>query len=422
MTGHTEMAVGIDVAKAQLDVAVEPTGTTWTVPRSRGGLRRLEGRLQALRPSRIVLEASGGYERLVVATLAAAGLPVVVVNPRQTRDFARAHGRLAKTDRLDAQVLGTEFEVLHEPPQWSPDSRHLAVVLYQPDASPELRGRSLHLVGADGGEPRQLARSVVNGPSWSPDGQWLAYARATADPGVALFIVGTDGTGNRRITDIPSWRAPRRPRVDVLHSEAWIDTVAWSPDGTRILVRSDAGSAAFVVTLATGEITELRLDSVRAAAWSPDGTRIGLIGGWYLRGETSPQIVATIAANGTDLRVLAEQEDPSDAGPKLVAGRGRYVPGPEDTVACRTGGAVPDPDANEWLVEQCVDLIRLRKSLVGGEALNWSPERPMADWQGVVLDGEPPDVGVRELDLGASHSTRSSARCGPWTARQSAVR
>ena len=105
MAAHTDVAVGIDVAKAQLDIAVEPTGTTWTVPRSRGGLRRLQGRLQALGPTRIVVEASGGYERLVVATLAAAGLPVVVVNPRQTHDFARALGRLAKTDRLDAQVL-----------------------------------------------------------------------------------------------------------------------------------------------------------------------------------------------------------------------------------------------------------------------------------------------------------------------------
>ena len=93
------------MAKAQVDVAVEPTGATWTVPRSRGGLRRLAGQLQALRPTRIVLEASGRYERAVMTALAAAGLPVIRVNPRQTHDFARALGRLAKTDRLDAQAL-----------------------------------------------------------------------------------------------------------------------------------------------------------------------------------------------------------------------------------------------------------------------------------------------------------------------------
>ena len=102
MAAQANVAVGIDVAKAQLDIAVEPTGATWTVPRSRGGLRRLQEQLQARRPSRIVLEASGGYERAVVGALSAAGRPVVRVNPRQTRDFARAHGVLAKTDRIDA--------------------------------------------------------------------------------------------------------------------------------------------------------------------------------------------------------------------------------------------------------------------------------------------------------------------------------
>ena len=115
MAAPADVTVGIDVAQARLDVAVQPTGTTWTVPRARGGLRRLQGQLEALRPTRIVLEASGGYERAVVAALSAAGLPVVVVNPRQTRDFARAHGILAKTDRLDARVLA-RFAAAVRPP------------------------------------------------------------------------------------------------------------------------------------------------------------------------------------------------------------------------------------------------------------------------------------------------------------------
>ena len=116
MAAPADVTVGIDVAKAQLDVAVQPTGTIWTVARARGGLRRLQGQLEALRPTRIVLEASGGYERAVVAALSAAGLPVVVVNPRQTRDFARAHGILAKTDRLDARVLA-RFAAAVRPPR-----------------------------------------------------------------------------------------------------------------------------------------------------------------------------------------------------------------------------------------------------------------------------------------------------------------
>ena len=127
MAISVDVCVGIDVAKAQLDIAVEPTGTTWTVPRSRGGLRRLSGQLQALRPTRIVLEATGGYERAVVAALTVAGLPVVVVNPRQTRNFARALGRLAKTDRVDAQVLARFAAEVRPPlrPQPSKAERRL---------------------------------------------------------------------------------------------------------------------------------------------------------------------------------------------------------------------------------------------------------------------------------------------------------
>lgn len=97
--------IGIDVAKAHLDLAVHPDGPTWRVATSDDALGALVAQLQALTPTLIVLEASGGYERPLVAYLAAAALPVVVVNPRQVRDFAKATGRLAKTDTLDAKVL-----------------------------------------------------------------------------------------------------------------------------------------------------------------------------------------------------------------------------------------------------------------------------------------------------------------------------
>lgn len=101
----TFVSVGIDVSKAHLDVAVQPTGEAWTCPREEAALPSLVSRLQALAPGVIVLEATGGYEVLVASALVAAGLPVVVVNPRQVRDFAKALGRLAKTDEIDASVL-----------------------------------------------------------------------------------------------------------------------------------------------------------------------------------------------------------------------------------------------------------------------------------------------------------------------------
>jgi transposase len=100
-----ECFVGIDVAKARLDLALEPSGEAWSVPNDAAGIQDLVSRIAPLGPTLIVLEATGGYEAAVTATLASAGLPVVVTNPRQVRDFAKACGRLAKTDALDARLL-----------------------------------------------------------------------------------------------------------------------------------------------------------------------------------------------------------------------------------------------------------------------------------------------------------------------------
>jgi transposase len=99
------MFVGIDVAKAELVVAVHPTAERWIVANDERGVRTLVERLRVITPQLIVLEATGGYELLGVAALVAAGLPVVVANPRQVRDFGRGTGQLAKTDKLDADLL-----------------------------------------------------------------------------------------------------------------------------------------------------------------------------------------------------------------------------------------------------------------------------------------------------------------------------
>jgi transposase len=113
--------IGIDVAKAQLEFACRPSGETGTVANDDEGIRTLVDRGQALSPTLIVLEATGGYETAVVAALAAAGLPVVVANPRQVRDFAKAMGQLAKTDALDAQVLALFAERVQPAPRPLPD-------------------------------------------------------------------------------------------------------------------------------------------------------------------------------------------------------------------------------------------------------------------------------------------------------------
>jgi transposase len=115
--------VGIDVAKAQLDIALRPTGERWTVPNDPHGCVTLVERLQTVHPTLIVLEATGGLERPVTAALATAGLPVVVVNPRQARDFARATGPLAKTDALDARALAHFADVIRPTPRPLPDAQ-----------------------------------------------------------------------------------------------------------------------------------------------------------------------------------------------------------------------------------------------------------------------------------------------------------
>ena len=98
-------SVGIDISKAMLDLSAYPSGNSWRVEHTPAGISALAEELASLRPAVVVVEATGGLEVSLVAVLGAAALPVVVVNPRQVRDFARATGRLAKTDKLDAQVL-----------------------------------------------------------------------------------------------------------------------------------------------------------------------------------------------------------------------------------------------------------------------------------------------------------------------------
>ena len=117
--GQAGIYVGIDVAKAKVDVAVRPTGERWEVPRDAAGIPQLVAEMRtlgpSLGPSLVLLEATGGLELPLVAARAAAALPVVVVNPRQVRDFARATGKLAKTDALDAAVLAHFAEAIQPP-------------------------------------------------------------------------------------------------------------------------------------------------------------------------------------------------------------------------------------------------------------------------------------------------------------------
>jgi transposase len=133
--------VGIDVGKAWLDVAVLGDTQIRRFPNRAAGWRRLAGWLTSLQPARVVLEATGGYEQRALNALHAAGLPMLRVNPRQARNFAKAIGQLAKTDALDAHVLArmaaTIDGPLYSPPeawrerlaQWQQRRGHVVLML-----------------------------------------------------------------------------------------------------------------------------------------------------------------------------------------------------------------------------------------------------------------------------------------------------
>lgn len=117
--------VGIDVSKTRLDVHVRPAGQQWSTENNEAGHQELVRKLQALTPTLVVLEATGGYQNQVVAELASANVNVAVVNPRQVRDFAKGTGRLAKTDTIDAAVLAHFAETVRPTPQPMPDAQTL---------------------------------------------------------------------------------------------------------------------------------------------------------------------------------------------------------------------------------------------------------------------------------------------------------
>jgi transposase len=117
-----EIYAGIDVAKDSLDIAVHLSQQRWNFANNNKGIDQAVACLQELSPTLVVLEATGGIELPIAASLAVAGIPVAVVNPRQARDFAKATGKLAKTDAIDAQVLAQFAAAIHPTPRPLPDA------------------------------------------------------------------------------------------------------------------------------------------------------------------------------------------------------------------------------------------------------------------------------------------------------------
>ena len=151
MDTNSSFYVGIDVSKEFLDVHTLPEAESWRCTRDEEGLAQLSERLGGGSPTLVVLEATGGFEATVAAVLASRGLPVAVVNPRQVRDFARALGRLAKTDRIDAEVLALFAERVRPEPRPVPDEQatELAELV-------DRRRQLVEMLGAERNRQRQV--------------------------------------------------------------------------------------------------------------------------------------------------------------------------------------------------------------------------------------------------------------------------
>jgi transposase len=152
-TTTVDCYVGVDVSKARLDVAVRPTGERYSVANDPEGIETLLGGLEEVDPPKlVVLEATGGFERPAAMAIAASGIPVAVVHPRKVRDFAKATGTLAKTDRIDAYVLARFAEALKPEPKALPDEE--AVLLG------EIIDRRRQLIGMLVAENNRLSATV----------------------------------------------------------------------------------------------------------------------------------------------------------------------------------------------------------------------------------------------------------------------
>lgn len=254
--------VGIDVSKDRLDVHILPAGRTFTNQHDGNGVEQLVGEIRQLAPVLIVLEATGGFEATVAAALAGARLPVAVVNPRQIRDSARATGRLAKTDALDAQVIALFAERIR------PDARPLADADSQALAELVARRRQVvEMIGMESNRlhqarnPRvqrmlgatlktlkdQLAEldrdiddTVRRSPIWRAAG-----GRLTSVPGVG------DVTAHTLIADLPELGQLDRRRIAALVGVAPINRNSGQMRGKRTISggRSDVRSALYMATL-----------------------------------------------------------------------------------------------------------------------------------------------------------------------------
>jgi transposase len=240
---ESEVFVGIDVAKARLDVGLHPGRESRTVDHDEAGIATVVERLVAARPTLVILEATGGLELAVVAALVAAAIPVQVVNPRQVRDFAKATGQLAKTDRLDALVLARFGAAIRPAPRPIPDAalqevralvarrRQLQAMVIAEKNRRASAPRRLHaqiddhlawLRRAVADLDRDLAKTIRATPAWQ-----ASVARWTSVPGIGKVVSAT------LLADLPELGTLTRQQIAALVGVAPLNHDSGAHRGTR---------------------------------------------------------------------------------------------------------------------------------------------------------------------------------------------
>jgi transposase len=274
---ESQVFVGIDVAQATLELAVRPAGEAWQIANDEIAFGDLVERRRAIKPSLIVLEATGGIHLPVVAALAAAKLPVVALNPRQVRDFAKATGKLAKTDRIDAQVLAHFAEAVRPEVRPLPDAatQELALLVARRrqlmemrvaeqnrsrGAPPRIRSQirehiewlNRHLAELD----RELGQRVRSSPVWRERDDLL---RST--PGVGPVLSAT------LLADLPELGTVSHKEIAALVGLAPLNQDSGKKRGKRVIWGGHASvrAALYMATL-------FRRGVIRSSAPSTNGS------------------------------------------------------------------------------------------------------------------------------------------------------
>ena len=210
--------------------------------------------------------------------------------------FTRTPSRLVtmKADGTDERLVAWLDRVASRPPAWSPDGQQIAFAGAASDSK-----LAVYTVAADGSDLRRLSDSV-SPPSWSPDGSRLVFVKADGDR-LAAYTIAADGSDARRVVTLPGWIP--HPHEEVSRTsprQVWIPTVAWSPDGSKLLIDEDTDGnersrlGLYVASMDGSDIVRLRVTGPTVwafanAAWSPDGSRIAVIADLEARGARARQ-------------------------------------------------------------------------------------------------------------------------------------